>query len=962
MSFKNARKTKTRTRTIEHLEDRRVMSADPVAQLLGGSVQQHFVDESPALVQHELSGPDFWIDPTTERELNALAGDVDQMIANADSLTGLSYVRNTYGLIGTGQTVAVIDSGIAWDHIALGGGLGSSYRVVGGWDFTENDADPYDDGLYGSHGTHVTGIVGGDRPGTVDDGVAPGVDFVGLRVFDDSGAGYFSWVESALQWVHQNRNAFENPITTVNLSLGTSWNSTTVPNWTTLEDEFAQLKADGIFIAVSAGNSFTSYNSPGLSYPAASPNVVPVMSVDDSGSLSYFSQRQSRAIAAPGRNIVSSIPDYAGNHNGIADDYASMSGTSMAAPYIAGASVLIREAMQSVGYTNITQDTIYNHMMATATSFFDAATNQSYKRINLANAIDSLMGDDYGSTVATAHNLGQLDGASQIHGRIGQTNDSDYFRFTAAANGTVSFTVTAHGQLAPVWNASGGTISGLNGATYTFNVAAGQSYTIGLTTSSGVGLYDLAINANYPFSFTDWGTVTQRQTNNLSNSGATWYRVRASQSGYLTAEVFFNAGGGNIDISLYNSNRQWLASGTPNSWGERADLWVNAGSDYYVCVTGMNADVDLRVTNVLSTWGSAVYVGGTAAADSFSYTMDAKQHTLSINGTTYQFAKKAVTSISFYGGNGADSITMTGSKKKETAVLQGGYASLSGVGITATATGIEAITLNGGGGKDAIALYDLAGNDLLEAYCGAVAMSGTGYYNVAYGFANVTASASSGNDTAHIYDSARNDKYRAYVDHVEMKAAGYLTTAWGFDTTYGHATSGIDKAYLYDSGGNDTYNAYVGYAVMSGAGYSNTAAGFDKTYAYASYGTDIAHLYDSAGDDVFKSYSNRAIMSGYGYINTAYGFDAAVGHSSTGNDVARQYGSRGNDLYVAGVDQTQMSGAGFNNTAVGFDRNIAYGRGGVDRAWVNDLPSIGAEWPCLGRVFVNGYNQRHAWL
>ena len=114
--------------------------------------------------------------------------------------------------------------------------------------------------------------------------MAPGVDLVGLRVFNDAGQGYFSWVENALRWVHKNRNSFANPITAINLSLGVStWNAATIPDWANLEDEFAQLKADGIFIAVSAGNSFASYNTPGLSYPAASPYVVPVMSTDDNG-------------------------------------------------------------------------------------------------------------------------------------------------------------------------------------------------------------------------------------------------------------------------------------------------------------------------------------------------------------------------------------------------------------------------------------------------------------------------------------------------------------------------------------------------------------------------------------------------------------------------------------------------------------------------------------------------------
>jgi len=196
-------------------------------------------------------------------------GEVTPALADVHDLTGVNHVRDTFGFQGSGQTVAVIDSGIAYDHYALGGGIGSGYRVVGGWDFAESDDNPYDDGPAGFHGTHVAGIVGSDNASYR--GVAPDVDLVALRVFDDQSSGYLSWVESALQWVHDNRNAFANPITTVNLSLGTDWNSDSVPAWATLEEEFAQLKSAGVFISVSAGNSYQDHETTGLSYPAASP-------------------------------------------------------------------------------------------------------------------------------------------------------------------------------------------------------------------------------------------------------------------------------------------------------------------------------------------------------------------------------------------------------------------------------------------------------------------------------------------------------------------------------------------------------------------------------------------------------------------------------------------------------------------------------------------------------------------
>src|SRR5690606_33514857 len=141
----------------------------------------------------------------------------------------------------------------------------------------------------------------------------------------------------ALRWVHENRNAFENPITTVNLSLGAKWNAETLPNWATLEDELKLLYDDGIFISVAAGNDFASQQTPGLAYPAVSQYVVAVGSVTSSGVFSSFSQRADRILAAPGQSITSTVPDWLYGGNGKPNDYGTASGTSMAAPYVAGA-------------------------------------------------------------------------------------------------------------------------------------------------------------------------------------------------------------------------------------------------------------------------------------------------------------------------------------------------------------------------------------------------------------------------------------------------------------------------------------------------------------------------------------------------------------------------------------------------------------------------------------------------
>ncbi len=962
MRRNNARRRVLRRSTLESLENRIVMSADPLGSLLGGSIEHHLIDD--IAVEHHSSvdlpdrTPDFWLD-TTDYDLDDYLYEIEQTLSSANDLTGVTDVRADYGFDGAGQTVAIIDSGIAYDHYALGSGLGSDYRVVGGWDFTENDADPYDDGTEGSHGTHVSGIVGADSGTSSSSGVAPGVDLVGLRVFNDAGEGYFTWVEQALQWVHANRDAFENPITAVNLSLGTSWNSESIPSWAMLEDEFAQLEADGIFISVSAGNSYTSYNTPGLSYPAASSHVVPVMSVDDSGLLSYFSQRSSRAIAAPGRSIYSTVPDYVGNHNGVTDDWANFSGTSMAAPYVAGASVLIREAMEFVGYTDIDQWTIYDHMIDTADQFYDSATDAYYSRINVSAAIDALMpDDDFGSTIEDAYDLGTISDTGSLSGLIGKLDDVDYFTFTAGVTGTVSFSASATHSLIAAWTAVGADAI-LDGDTYTLDVVAGQSYSVSLATTDGLGYYDLEITAESTFTYTDLGLISQLRLDGISNNGESWYRVQAGSDGYLTAQALLAGATGDVDLFLYDQNLQPLLAAAATGDNDRVDALATAGDEFFLQVIGTAEDVEFQLTNLVAIDGTTVNITGTDGDDVFLLIADASLHSVTINGVDYQFDAAQATAFNFDGGAGDDTITLSGTAGNETATIRAGSATLVGDSFSAAATGTETITVYGGGGTDTANLYDSAGDDQFRATQLTSIMSGSGFTNFASGFANVYAYAiNGGTDTAQLFDSAGDDVFTALPESATLVGDAFCFSVEQFESVEAKSTAGgNDRAYLYDSAGDDTLTARPNDVVLSGNGFQNTAINFAETYAYATAGgNDQACMYDSAGDDLYRTYADRVVMSGDGYFNWAGGFVSTFGYASAGNDQVRMYDSSGDDLYRTYDNRVVMSGDGYYNRATGFVCTVGYSTAGSDRALMYDSSGDDLYRTYDNRVVMSGDN------
>ncbi len=245
--------------------------------------------------------------------------------------------------------VAIIDTGVQRDHPDL--------NVVGGYNCTSRNRDRWDD-THG-HGTHVAGIVGAldNRIGVV--GVAPGVRLWSVKVLGSNGRGFMSWIVCGIDWVtaqRQDGRRSRPMIEVANMSI-----SFTLPgsqdrdcgelNRDSIHAAICRSVAGGTTYVVAAGNNSRNARR---NRPGAYDEVITVSAMADfdgrgggrgRGSCPYGVPERDDAFAsfsnygsdvdliAPGRCVLSTY---------LRGRYAWMSGTSMAAPHVAGAAAIYR--------------------------------------------------------------------------------------------------------------------------------------------------------------------------------------------------------------------------------------------------------------------------------------------------------------------------------------------------------------------------------------------------------------------------------------------------------------------------------------------------------------------------------------------------------------------------------------------------------------------------------------------
>lgn len=249
--------------------------------------------------------------------------------------------------------VAVIDTGMDYTHPDLGANVWTapqsfSVAVPGGtvtcpagsrgFNMVAESCDPFDD--YG-HGTHVSGIIGAiGNNGVGVAGVDWQVQILPCKFLDSTGSGTLDDAIACLGLIKSLKDSGI-PIIATNNSWGGPFSSQA------LTDAIAAQAADGILFVAAAGNGFSD-NDVAFAAPSSifSSNVISVAATTNLDLLAGFSNVGAHSVhlGAPGQEILSTVP---GN------SYASLSGTSMAAPQVTGVAALLRARNPSLDWRSI---------------------------------------------------------------------------------------------------------------------------------------------------------------------------------------------------------------------------------------------------------------------------------------------------------------------------------------------------------------------------------------------------------------------------------------------------------------------------------------------------------------------------------------------------------------------------------------------------------------------------------
>jgi len=259
--------------------------------------------------------------------------------------------------------VAVTDTGVDYDHPDLAANMwintaekngtpgfdddGNGYvDDIYGYDFANDDGDPLDDNFHGTHCSGTVGAVGNNGVGVT--GVCWNVKIMAVKFLDAYGSG---WLDDAIESVEY---AVDNGVDVISASWGGYGYSQA------LYDAIDAARIAGVLFVAAAGNDDNDNDGTWKFYPASFDlaNIISVLATNDDDGKPSFSNYGATAVdlGAPGSDILSTFPTYQTGEMislGFDTDYETISGTSMAAPHVAGAAALLWSINPALTYSEV---------------------------------------------------------------------------------------------------------------------------------------------------------------------------------------------------------------------------------------------------------------------------------------------------------------------------------------------------------------------------------------------------------------------------------------------------------------------------------------------------------------------------------------------------------------------------------------------------------------------------------
>lgn len=344
----------------------------PIKLFLNPSLEENRDELMEAIEESDRKEPEFTDNPEIKLPGVATPG-VDTLLNEAWGIFKISADKAWSSLPqGMDIVVAVTDTGVDYNHVDLIANIWRNTKEVAGdnidndgngfiddvvgWDFASNDNKPYDyslsimqillEGGNPGHGTHVAGVVGaGLKNGMGVAGVAPRVKIMPVRFLTEKGEGT---TEGAIKSIDY---AVQNGARIINASWG---GEAGAEDDAALKEAIARAEKKGIIFVAAAGNgrlnaqtqTVSGYDNDSDAKPAVPAsfdhaNIMAVAALDSSDTLASFSNwgKKTVDVGAPGVKILSTVPGDRYQHTIIelGGMTVTWDGTSMAAPFVAGA-------------------------------------------------------------------------------------------------------------------------------------------------------------------------------------------------------------------------------------------------------------------------------------------------------------------------------------------------------------------------------------------------------------------------------------------------------------------------------------------------------------------------------------------------------------------------------------------------------------------------------------------------